>query len=73
MIEHYAPLLSLILIRRRAHFLSFLISLIYSWLNNKLPLAIINNSISLLLSMSTIFKNNHFLNKLIFVLQNVYF
>ena len=39
-------------------FLCFLFSLICSWLSNKLPPAVVNNLISLLLSMSVIFKSN---------------
>ena len=56
MIEQYAPLLSLFLIQGRTCSLCFLLSFICSWLSNKTNPVIINNPISLLLSMSTIFK-----------------
>ena len=39
------------------HFLCLLFSLACSWLSNKVPTVINNNSISLLLSMSAILKN----------------
>ena len=54
---HNKHLLSLFLIQGRTHYLRFLLPFIYSWLINKPPLVIINNFISLLLSMSAIFKN----------------
>ena len=53
MIEEYAPLLSLFLIEGCTHNLRFFPSLICSWLsNNSHAPAIINDSTSLLLSMS---------------------
>ena len=68
MIEQHAPLLSLFLIRGRTHFLPFPFSLICSWLSNKLPSAIINNPISLWLSMSAIVKKQPcFLHKIWFL------
>ena len=49
-------LLSFFLTQGRNHCLNFLLSFIYSWLSNKTSPAITNNPISLLLSMSAIFK-----------------
>ena len=54
---HNKHLLSLFLIQGRTHCLRFLLPFICSWLSNKPPLVIINNPISLLLSMFAIFKN----------------
>ena len=48
-------LLSLFLTQGRTHCLRFLLSFICSWLSNKPPPEIINNLISLLLSVSSIF------------------
>ena len=64
MIKEYAPLLPLFLIQGRTHWLHFLLSFICSWLSNKPPPTIMNNPISLLLSMSSIFKKQpHLLHK----------
>ena len=74
MIEQYAPLLSLFLIQRLAHFFffCFVFPLMCSWLSNKLPQAIIKKSISLLLSMSAIFKKHPLFLHKVFVLKNIY-
>ena len=61
MIEQYAPLLSLFLIQGCTYCLRFLLCFIRSWLSNKLPPAITNKSISLLLSMSATFLTATFL------------
>ena len=57
----------------KLHPLSLLSPFFYicSWLSNNPPQEIINYPISLLLSMSTIFKDNRAFN--IFALKNVYF
>ena len=73
MIEQYAPLLSLFLIQRLAQFFfCFVFPLMCSWLSNKLPQAIIKKSISLLLSMSAIFKKHQLFLHKVFVLKNIY-
>ena len=59
----HAPLLSLFLIRRRIHFLCSLLSLICFWLSDKLPPAIINNRVSLLLLCASFLKKAAFLHK----------
>ena len=51
--EHF---LYLFLIQGRSHYLRFLLSIRCSWLSNNPPPAIVNNTISFLLSMSAIFK-----------------
>ena len=53
---HNEHLLSLILIQGRNHCLRFVFSFICSCLSNNPPLAIINNPIGLLLSLSTFLK-----------------
>ena len=53
---HNEHVLSLFLIQGHTHCLCFLLSSICSWLSNKLPPAIINNPISLLLSTFPTFK-----------------